>query len=301
MKIEDIFGIATWGQLTFDPFQPRLYFTESRPDKRSNRMQSRIMVLDTLAQGAEPIPLTSGPSDQRAIPSPDGKWLGFLSRRSGTAQVLRSPLSGGKSMQVTSIHGGVKDFSWSPDGQGMIVVAHIKDGELKREHAPVEPASDAADTDLDEYYNRDVKHIKHQYYKLDGEGFFDDGRDQLVFVSLTGEMELLTNGKDQYTNPVFSPDSERLYCLYRAYDPEGSHPGIIRVKEFTLVTREWVDLPLPDWSIGGLQVSADGEQLAFYATKPEDLGYGLTTLYRWEISKGILTDLSSATNRSVGD
>ncbi|QSO46881.1 S9 family peptidase [Alicyclobacillus mengziensis] len=301
MKIEDVFAIATWGQLAFAPIQPRLYFTESRPDKQGNRMQNRIMMLNTEESSPEPIPLTRGPSDQRPVPSPDGKWLGFLSRRSGSAQVWRLPLSGGEAMQVTSISGGVKDFCWSPDGQGLVVVAHMKGGVLMREKASTEPTSDASDDVLDEYYNRDVRHITHQYYKLDGEGFFDDGRDQLVFASLDGEMEVLTEGTDHYTNPAFSADGERLYCLYRAYDPEGPHPGITRVKELSLATREWTLLPLPDWSIGGFQLSPDGEHLAFYATKPEELGYGLTTLYRWDLSRGVLTDLSSATDRSVGD
>lgn len=44
-----------------------------------------------------------------------------------------------------------------------------------------------------------------------------------------------------------------------------------------------------------------GQHLAFYATKPEELGYGLTTLYRWDIANGVLTDVSSKTDRSVGD
>lgn len=301
MRIEDIFEIATWGQLEFDPVRPRLYFSESRPDKRTNKMHQRIMMLDTSAGTPEPIALTNGPSDLRPLPSPDGQWLAFLSRRSGSAQVWCLPLRGGEPTQLTSIKGGVKDFIWSPDSQGLVVVAHIEEGKIEKELKLCEPGPDASDVELEQYYNRDVKRIKHQYYKLDGEGFFDNGRDQLVWVPLEGEAELLTSGKDHFGGPVFSPDGESLFCLHRDYDPEGPHPGITHVEQLSWKTREWTRVPLPDWSIGGLQVSPDGKHLAFYAEKPEDMGYGLTTLYRWDFAKGVLTDLSSHLDRHIGD
>ncbi|MCL6454904.1 MAG: S9 family peptidase [Alicyclobacillus sp.] len=301
MAIDRLWDIATWGQLVFDPLRPRLYFTESRPDKRKNRMTHRIMMMPSDGPDRTPSPLTAGPSDQRPTPSPDGQWLAFLSRRSGSAQVWRLPLQGGEPVQVTAIQGGVKDFRWSPQGNGLVVVAHIEDGALQREQAATEPGADASEDELDRYYNRDVRHITHQYYKLDGEGFFDAGRDQLVWVPLDGEMTLWTDGKDNYAEPVWSPDGAFVYCLYRAYDPEGPHPGIVRVKRFHLASGTWTQLPLPDWTISGLRLSEDGRHLAFCATQPKDLGYGLTTLYRLDLATNQLTDLSSHLDRCVGD
>jgi len=316
VTIEHIFGITTWGQLAFDPTRPRLYFSESCADKQKNRMNHRIMMMEVGGRNGSvglsgssglngssqsPIALTAGPSDLRPSPSPDGAWLAFLSRRSGSAQVWRLPLQGGEPTQVTFLQGGVKNFSWAPDSLGLVVVAHIKDGLLEREKTEAQPTAAAADAELETYYNRDVRHITHQYYKLDGEGFFDQGRDQLVSVTLAGSTELLTSGVDNYADPVFSPDGGSLYCLHRAYDPEGSHPGISRVEQLSLETREWTQLPLPEGAIGGLQVSPDGQHLAFYASNPQDYGYGLTTLYRWDLSEGVLTDLSSHLDRSVGD
>jgi dipeptidyl aminopeptidase/acylaminoacyl peptidase len=301
VQIEDIFKIATWGQVVFDPVRPRLYFSESRADKRTNRMHNRIMMMETEGAASSPVALTNGPSDLLPTPSPDGQWLAFLSRRSGGAQVWCLPLQGGEPKQVTFIQGGVKNLTWSPDGQGLVAVAHIEQGRLDREKTLAEPAADASDAELKKYYNRDVKLITHQYYKLDGEGFFDEGRDQLIWVPLDGDIELLTSGIDNYSSPVFSPDRESLYCLHQAYDPEGAHPRITSVQQLSWKTRQWTRLPLPDWSIEGLEVSRDGQHLAFYATKPEELGYGLTTLYRWNLLKGALTDLSSSTDKSVGD
>lgn len=301
LQIGDIFQIATWGQLAFDPVRPRLYFIESRADKQKNRMNSRIMMLTSNGEGTSPIALTNGPSDVLPTPSPCGTWLAFISRRSGSAQVWRLPLGGGEPTQLTFIQGGVKGFAWAPDSQGMVVVAHHEEGKLQKERKLEEPTPESTDDELEKFYNRDVKHITHQYYKLDGEGFFDSGRDGLVWVPLDGEAELLTNGIDHYSSPVFSGDGNSLYCLYRTYDPEGKHPGIVRVKTLSWTTKEWTTLNLPDWSIGGLQVTEDGKHLAFYATKPDELGYGLTTLYRYDLQTGEITDLSSHLDRSVGD
>jgi len=303
VKVEDIFEIVTWGQVAFDPVRPRLYFSESRADKRTNKMHHRLMMISTDAdlRDAVPTALTNGPSDLRPTPSPDGRWLAFLSRRSGSAQLWRLPLEGGEPTQVTFVQGGLKTFTWSPDSQSFVVVAHIENGRLEREATPEEPNKTATDEQLFDYYNRDVKLITHQYYKLDGEGFFDKGRDQLVWVALTGETELLTGGTDHYADPVFSPDGQSLFCVDQAYDPEGDHPGITRVKRLDWKARTWSTLALPEWSIDGLALSADGRHLAFCASKPDELGYGLTSLYRYDLVQAALTDLSSHADRSVGD
>lgn len=301
MQIEDIFRIAAWGQVVFDPARPRLYFTESRADKKKNRMLNRIMMMETEGAAAAPVALTNGPGDLLPLPSPDGQRLAFLSRRSGSSQIWSLPLQGGEPVQITFIQGGIKHFAWSPDSRGLVAVAHIEQGRLDREKAPEEPKDDATDADLEKHYTRSVKYITHQYYKLDGEGFFDNGRDQLVWVPLEGEIELLTGGIDNYSNPVFSPDGENLYCLHRAYDPEGAHPGIAGIRQLRWQTKEWTRIPVPEWSIAGLEVSGDGKHLAFYAGKPEDLGYGLTSLYRWDLQNDTLTDLSSSTDRPVGN
>ncbi|MCL5116150.1 MAG: S9 family peptidase [Firmicutes bacterium] len=302
MNIEDIWSIKTWGQLAFDPLRPRLFFTESVPDRRKNRMSHRIMMMDTGPSRAVAA-LTAGPSDQAPAPSPDGRWLGFVSRRSGSAQVWRLPLDGGDPEQVTYIQGGIKQFQWAPDGRGMVVVAHIERGLLEREKSAEEPGLGAPDSELERYFNRDVKHIVHQYYKLDGTGYFDQGRDQLVWVAMDdGHMELLTSGFDHFSEPAFSPDGESIFFVHRPYDPDSPpHPSVTSIERMNLKTRERFRIPLPEWMMHALAVSPDGQSLAFVASKPEDHGYGLAVLYRLDMATNELIDLSSATDRPVGD
>ena len=47
--------------------------------------------------------------------SPDGRWIGFITSRSGTANVWRISVSGGEAEQITDEKGGVTAFDWSPD------------------------------------------------------------------------------------------------------------------------------------------------------------------------------------------
>ncbi len=301
MNIESLWGIATWGDLAWDPIRDRLYFTESRQDKAQNRATHHLMMVEA-GPDATPVPLTAGPSDTAPAPSPDGRWLGFLSRRSGSSQVWRLPLEGGEARQVTAIAGGVRQFRWAPGSDALVAVAHIRDGRVDPEAKTPDPGPDAPDSVLDEHYNRDVRHITHHHYKLDGEGFFDAGRNQLVWVDVESKAtRLLTDGRDNYAEPVWHPDGRSLFCLHRFYDPEGAHPGLTRVERRPLDGSAPTILPLPDWSIASLAVDADGQRIAFSATDPEDHGYGLTVLYAFDLGSERLVDLSSATDRPVGD
>ena len=51
--------------------------------------------------------------------SPDGKWLGFLSSRSGKANVWRINPEGGEAEMITDAKGDVGAFDWSPDGNSL--------------------------------------------------------------------------------------------------------------------------------------------------------------------------------------
>lgn len=302
MRIDDMFSMKTWGQLAWNPVRPQLYFCESVPDKRGNRMQHRIMRLDTRDAQREPIALTQGTHDQRPVCSPDGNWIGFLSRRSGSSQVWRMAVDGGEAIQVTDVEGGVKDFTFSPNGDAVVIVTHLMHGLLEKTHPAADVAPDWSDSELEDHYNKDVRHIVHQYYKLDGTGFFDQGRDQLVYVSIdSGEMELLTSGFDHCAEPVFDASGQHLYFLRRPYDSQYQHPSITRVEKLDLVNHQRVTLSLPDLAISGLALSEDGTRLAFCASDPQKMGYGLTVLYQYALDTATLTDLSGALDRSVGD
>ena len=299
MKADDLFDMATWGELVFDPRLPRLYMTESHLDRKSNEAKSHIVRWDWGDFSVRP--LTQGDKDSCPKPSSDGQHLAFLSYRSGSKQVWLLPLNGGEARPLTSIQGGVKAYCWAPDSSGMVVVARIRNGLVTRETPEAALPQDACDSLLEQYYNRDVKHITHQFYKLDGTGFFDRGRDQLLWVGLDGGIRLLTSGFHQYSDPLFSPDGSALYCLKRDYDPEGRHPDVATIQRFSWPCGQVTVLPIKDLIIKALSVSPDHRYLAFHGSDPNHHDYGLTVLYRWDLDNETLQDMSGFLDRAVGD
>lgn len=299
MRIEDLFGIVTWGQLSSCPQRDAIYMAESSLNRRTNRSETRIMEINLGDCHARP--LTAGPDDFWPLPSPDGVFLAFLSRRSGSSQIWILPLNGGEAYQLSAIQGGIKSCVWSSDGSGLVAVAHIEQGLITRERKAQEPDSEASDLVWERHYSRDVKHITHQYYKLDGRGFFDAGRDQLVYVDLKGSVRMLTSGFHHYAEPVFALDGTALFFLKKNYDPEGVHPGLTYVERMAWPSGGVQTLPIDGLIIAGLAVCTDGQRLAFHASSPQDMGYGLTSLYTWDLTSERLVDLSSHVDRSVGD
>ena len=72
------------------------------------------------SDGSRGYQLTRGEKSSTAPAwSPDGRWIGFLSSRSGKANLWRIALAGGEAEQLTDEKGGVSAFRWSPDGKTM--------------------------------------------------------------------------------------------------------------------------------------------------------------------------------------
>lgn len=70
------------------------------------------------ADGSGAFQLTHG--DESATSpawSPDGRWIAFLTSRSGKSNIWRIRVDGGEAEQVTDEQGGVTAFQWSPDGK----------------------------------------------------------------------------------------------------------------------------------------------------------------------------------------
>ncbi|AEJ39274.1 acylaminoacyl-peptidase [Sulfobacillus acidophilus TPY] len=306
MGPEALWQIRTWGQLAFHPHEPWLFFTERWFDPATNRSCHRIMrgVFGGLEwQRIEPF--TAGNSDTRPAVSPDGRWLAFISERSKSAALWIMPLQGGgEAWPLTDFEGAVKDFAWHPDSDRLAVVLHLEGGILRpgRDSDERSPAGRGM-SDWHAYYTRDVRHITRQYYKLDGTGYFDRGRDQLVLVSRSRqEVTVITGGFDDFSSPVWDESGDTLYFFHRPSDhPHPLHPLINRIESWHRITgqrRVWTHNP---GIFSRLGRSEDGRSLLFCAEDPADHGYGLTRLYRLDLASGAVENVSGMLDRSVGD
>jgi len=70
--------------------------------------------------------LTSHPdADTDARWSPDGKWLYFMSTRSGSSQVWRIKPTGGEAEQVTKLETDLNGFKLMPDGKRLVLAIDV--------------------------------------------------------------------------------------------------------------------------------------------------------------------------------
>ena len=86
--------------------------------------RSRIMMLDL--PGGDSHEFTQGDKDTVPKFSPDGRTLAFLRPDdTGKRQVWRMEAGGGEARSLTNAPGGVTEFSWSPNGQRLVICADV--------------------------------------------------------------------------------------------------------------------------------------------------------------------------------
>ena len=79
--------------------------------------------------------------------SSDGKWIAFLSSRSGKANVWRISPEGGEAEMITDVKHGVSAFDWSPDGTSLALV--MRDGKTEDEEKAAKEKRDWRTIDED--------------------------------------------------------------------------------------------------------------------------------------------------------
>lgn len=287
LQAEDLFGFRLAGDLQFSPDGSRVAFVVKSLNRETNQYEHRIWVApaprqpdgarvpaaQALVPGARPV--TAGPKDTRPRWSPDGRYLAFLSERSGSRQVWLLPLDGGEAWQLTRIRGGVQDLAWSPDGRRLAVTVLVGERGLEPEGPEPEPA------DLYEKYTRDVKVIDRLWHKLDGEGFFDLRRHRQVAVVPVpeGEPWLVTGGPYPHGDPAWSPDGRYLVLTGKRwpdwdYRPDRDQLWLVRADR-PPEGRPWPLIPLTDDRLGVKHPvwAPDGGSVVCLAWDPEEQGY----------------------------
>ncbi len=271
---EDLFRFHLVGRVAIHPERYQVVYQEQQANQKTNEVDSWLM---TVEPGEGPRRFTSGTTDTSPAFSPDGQWLAFLSKRSGSRQIWGMPTTGGEARQVTHLKGGVEEFQWLPDSRRFIYIALIGPEGIESEDVP---------ESNDPYikFNRDVKVITERYHKLDGTGYYDERRPHLVLQDLEGEAQQLTQGPMRHEGLSVSPDGQFVLTTSRYgedYDQNGSlkHLYLVDLKNDTpprALTRD----PL---TVSQGVFSPDGRSVYFLASNHEDLGYDNVGLYRTDL------------------
>jgi len=101
-------------------------FVLRETDMQANRGRTHLWLADVARGTASAHQLTRDPAGESSPRwSPDGRWLYFLSSRSGSSQVWRLALAGGEASQVTDYPVEVTTIGVSPGGARLALTMHV--------------------------------------------------------------------------------------------------------------------------------------------------------------------------------
>src|SRR5258708_11927550 len=128
--IQDMVRMERISDVDVAPDGKHVAYTERTTDMEANKGRTSVWMLDTAKRGATPLRLTDGgPNFNNPEWSKDGKFIYFLSNRSGTNQVWRvssngtgprGDTPGADSTQVTALPLDVGSFRGPPKGDRIL-------------------------------------------------------------------------------------------------------------------------------------------------------------------------------------
>ncbi|MEO0695387.1 MAG: S9 family peptidase [Pseudomonadota bacterium] len=288
----------------------KVAFVVREPDLEANKGKTDIFVL-TIGEDAEPVRLTNAPeADGEPQWAPDSETIYFLSSRSGSSQVWRKQIDGGRARQVTDYPVDLSTFRLTPDGEHLVFAASVyPDCDTLQCTAD---RLEAAESPTQSGMVFDSLFVRHwDTYK--------DGRRSLLFSApiegrrakagqptplmgdLIGDVPGVPfGGRDAF---VISPDGTTVYFSMRLGGPDEPRSTDFDIystpinggQNPTLLTEGM------DGNDGGPALSPDGGFLAFTSMARPGYESDQTDLILLDLSNGESRNLTEGFDRSVGE
>ncbi len=222
LNVDDYFRIKGVEDPQISPDGKWIAYVVETASLKDDKNHKQIWMIAT--SGGDAIPLTSeAVNSSHPRWSPDGKYLAFLSARSGSTkdsdedskddakkQVWLLNRAGGEAQQLSNTIQDVDTFAWSPDSSRLVLVLQ-------------DPSVDeiAAAKDKDAKIKPHPWVIDRLHFKEDEIGYLDRRRHHLYTLTIAGKKQIqITSGDFDDDDPAWSPDGKQIAFTSNRSTPE---------------------------------------------------------------------------------
>jgi dipeptidyl aminopeptidase/acylaminoacyl peptidase len=310
---DDLFALKFMSDPRISPAGDQIAFILTTAQQEDNEYRSHIWLYRE-GQGP-PRRFTNGPKrDHDPHWSPDGRFLAFVSNRTGHAEIWVIPLEGGEAARLTHTPHGAGEPRWSPDGRRLAFVTAVDEGDPAPSSHPTESDAErkARHERREKADKEQPRRITHLRYKADGQGFLEARKSHIWVVDVdedgtaAGEPRQVTDGDWDDSQPAWGPDG-RFLAFSTNRTPDRDLNGVSDVwvapaegGEAWPITASKGEAFVPAWS-------PDGTLLAYvgHENRPEG---GLASNHRLYVvpmgadghPTGERRDCTGALDRTVG-
>ncbi len=276
---EDLLKFHYVNSPQISPDGRHVVFVKKHAGDKNEYVNNLWMVSGTGRNGAwgEPRQFTGGGKDTHPRWSPDGDRIAFIGGRTkGQPQVFTMSAEGGEAVALTTLpEGSVGTFRWSPDGRLIALSFRQQDPEWTTK----------AKKDREEKGLSDPPRvIDHYWYRLDGDGYFNGQRYQVLLVDAdTGEHRAVyTKDTLGFFSFDFSPDSRQLVISSNQDRRAGLKPWNDDLVRLNISTGKTTTIPnLPRGPKDAVRWSPDGRWIAYAGREGADGTYSTENLELW--------------------
>jgi len=217
IKLEDMHAFHDVRDLQVSPDGKWVAYTVSTVDVAADKSDSDVWMASW--DGAQQIRMTSSPEAESAPRwSPDGKYLSFLSARTGGkargSQVWALDRTGGEAQQLTDVKGRLASYEWSPDAKKLLLtMADREPGE------PDDPAAAGGGRGGAAGPNAPAPKpivIDRYKFKQDVQGYLTSKPSRIYLYDLASKKaDALTPEMLEVGQPSFAPDGQSIAFMGR--------------------------------------------------------------------------------------
>lgn len=288
----DVFELEWASDPQIHPTGEGVVYVRNFMDIMTDRRRSNLWLV--ASDGSAHRPLTSGLVNHRSPRwSPDGARLLYVADTEHGAQLFVRWMDGGQTAQITRLTEAPSHLVWSPDGRWIAFSMFVPQPDEPLVKPPPKP--EGAE------WAPAPKVIDELIYRVDGQGYLEEGFHQLFVVPAEGgtPRQITSGPYDHDSTPVWTPDGKALVFSANRNEDWEHDPLDSELFAVDIATGEIEQLTERQGPDASPTLSPDGRRIAYVGFDDRYQGYQARRLYVVDRDGGSPRQLTGGLDRSV--